>query len=220
MAQNPNVGHSVPDLVPIEEFFAGVDALDSVLFDLPREIPELPDITSVDSSVDVRELETSVGQTWFSISETIEEHFDSVAAANHEFGPDVHDPVFVKAGYPDFSDPVATIEITLKPSGSIFVESRYFVGKMSWPYLMGSEEGLESPVLYAAAIAAGLTYSSIAVVSGQTQLSYRQGLASNSALGDVHTRSEEIRDDSKESDKEQALDTILDLIKERPEWVL
>jgi hypothetical protein len=85
---------------------------------------------------------------------------------------------------------------------------------------MGSEEGLETPVLYTAAIAAGLTYSSIAVVSGQTQLSYHQGLASNSAIGDVHTRLEEIRDDSEKSDGEQTLDTILDLIKERPEWVL
>ncbi|TKX52841.1 hypothetical protein EXE44_03305 [Halorubrum sp. SS7] len=220
MAQNPNAGHSVPDLVPVEEFFAGVDALDSVLFDLPHEIPELPDITSVGPKVDVRELETPVGQTWFRISDTIKEHFDSVAAANHEFGPDVHDPVFVRAGYPNLSEPVSTIEVTLKPSGSIFVESMYFVGEMSWPYLMGSEEGLETPVLYAAAIAAGLTYSSIAVVSGQTQLSYHQGLASNSAIGDVHTRLEEIRDESEKSDSEQALDTILDLIKERPEWVL
>ncbi|WP_206750535.1 hypothetical protein, partial [Halorubrum sp. SP9] len=61
-----------------------MDALDSVLFDLPHEIPELPDITSVGPKVDVRELETPVGQTWFRISDTIKEHFDSVAAANHE----------------------------------------------------------------------------------------------------------------------------------------
>lgn len=220
MAQNPNTHHSVPDLVPVDEFFAGLDALDSVLFELPHEIQELPDVSSVDSTVDVRELDAPVGQTWFTISETVKEQFDGVAAANHDFGPEVHEPVFVRAGYPNLSEPVSSIEITLKPSGSIFVESTYFVGNASWPYVMGSEDGLETPVLYAAAIAAGLTYSSIAVVSGQIQLSYHQGLASNSAIGDVHTRLEEIQDDSEGTVNEQALDTLLDLIKERPEWVL
>ncbi|MDF9745029.1 hypothetical protein [Natrinema salsiterrestre] len=220
MTQEADVENSAPDLPPVDEFYSGLEALDSTLVELPQDVPEPTEITTTESPTDVRETETPVGETWFTVSETVREHFSGLSAANHEYDPQSNEPLYLRAAYPDPSEPATTIRVTYKPSGTLFVEAKYYIGLASWPYYLGTNEGLSIPVLYAAAIAAGLNYSSVAVATGQTQLSYHQGLAVNSAVGDVHERLEDLRDDTEESTSENTLDKFLALVKDRPEWTI
>lgn len=209
----------VPELAEVEEFYDGLDALDTALFELPQDIPALADDFGIEPGSDIRETETQVGQMWFEVSELVKDCFSGLSAADHELEPETNKPLYLRAAYPNPSDPVVTVRVTYNPSGHLFVESQYYIGHMSWPFYMGSNEGISTPILYAAAIAAGLNYSSVAVATGQTQLGYHHGLVINSAIGDTHARLEDLRDDS-DGSEEELLDSFLDLVKDRPEWTI